>query len=137
VYRLSCGSVLTSDQQALVSIPQHSGVSEASGRCWSPLSLHRAASVCSYTEMVDRKPESQADSPSGVCCVSLKPLILRAGEPFPCLSQRLGGLRLCACTVAIHSWLLSTPGGIYKEKPQLLVQSVASFTSTISGRRMW
>lgn len=135
MYRLSSGSVLTSDQQALVSIAQHSGVPEALGRCWSPLSLHRAASVCLYTEMIDRKFESLADSPCGVCCVSLKPLSLRTGEPFPCLSQRpVGDQRLCACAVAVHSWLLSTPGGVYKEKPQLLVQSVESFTSTVSGR---
>lgn len=46
----------------LVSISQHLGVCRASGRCWYPLSLRRAALVCSYPCNGGWRPESPDDS---------------------------------------------------------------------------
>lgn len=52
----------------LISISQHLGVCRASGRCWYPLSLRRAALVWSYPCSGGRRPESPDDSPGGICC---------------------------------------------------------------------
>lgn len=88
---LSSGSVLTSDQQALYPHPNIQGCLKPR-RFRPPLSLCRAASGCSYTEMVD---ETLTGSPSGAGCRSFSSALGQGSLFLVCHRSQWGLANVC------------------------------------------